>query len=45
MVAVEFQGLLKAGGGRRVVPGQQVHHAKLVQRPGLPEPVAELAPV
>ncbi len=42
-IAVEFEGLLEAGGSGRVVPGQLLHEAELVEGDGLSELDAEVA--
>src|SRR5215472_16894411 len=41
--AEQFEGLLVAGGGGRVVPGLLLHQAEVVEGLGLAEPVTEVA--
>ena len=42
-VTEQFEGLLVAGGGGRVIPGELLHEAKVVDSGGFAEPVASLA--
>ena len=42
-LAAQLEGVLMAGGGGRVVPGQLLHHAEVVEGPGAVGPIAQIA--